>query len=88
MIIGNGIESIGDEAFHWSLETVYYGGTEEQWKDISIGLFNSNLTSATRYYYSETNPFECEGAVTEGNYWHYDTDGVTPVVWTKETTEA
>jgi hypothetical protein len=33
------------------------------------------LTSAKRYYYSETQP------TAEGNYWHYDTDGVTPVVW-------
>lgn len=40
------------------------------------------LTNATRYYYSETQPVE------EGNYWHYAEDGVTLVVWTKETTEA
>jgi hypothetical protein len=33
------------------------------------------LTSATRYYYSESQPTD------EGNYWHYSTDGVTPVVW-------
>ena len=30
------------------------------------------------YYYSETKP------TTDGDYWHYDTDGVTPVLWEKE----
>ena len=65
-----------------SLKTVYYGGTEENWDAISISGGNSMLTNATRYYYSETQPVE------EGNYWHYAEDGVTLVVWTKETTEA
>ena len=25
-----------------------------------------------------------DGTEYDGNYWHYDTDGVTPVVWKKE----
>ncbi len=41
-----------------------------------MGYSNSNLTSATRYYYSETTPTEA------GNYWHY-VDGV-PTPWTTE----
>ena len=65
--IGNGVTSIGDQTFDGcdSLSKVYYGGTAEDWADISIGYDNSNLTSATRYYYSETPPTD------EGNYWHY-----------------
>lgn len=31
--------------------------------------------STTIYYYSETEP------TTSGYYWHYDTDGITPIVW-------
>ena len=56
-----------------SLNTVYYTGTESEWNTISIGPYNSDLTNATRYYYSETAP------TTEGNYWHY-VDGEI-VVW-------
>ena len=74
--IGNSVTSIGDEAFNGciSLSTVYYNGTEEEWSGISIsGDYNYDLTDATRYYYSETEP------TTSGNYWHY-VDGV-PTPW-------
>ncbi len=66
-----------------ALTSVYYKGTETGWNNMSIDNDgNSYLTSAMRYYYSENNPFEGESAVEDGNYWHYDTDGKTPVVWT------
>lgn len=59
-----------------SLDTVYYLGTEEEWSESGLeGTIHENLSSATWYYYSETEPTE------EGNYWHYDSDGVTPVKW-------
>lgn len=59
-----------------SLDTVYYLGTEEEWSESGLeGTIHENLTSATWYYYSETEP------IKEGNYWHYDSDGVTPVKW-------
>ena len=48
------------------LQKVYYHGTAEEWNEISINSDNSNLTSATRYYYSETKP------EVEGNFWHYN----------------
>ena len=75
MTIGSGVTSIGYSAFDWcdSLTTVYYGGTETEWNAISIGSNNSYLTSAKRYYYSETQP------TTSGKYWHY-VDGV-PTKW-------
>ena len=74
---------IGSYAFNYcySLEVVYYGVTESDWEEIIIGRSNDDLTAATRYYYSETQPTE------EGNFWHYAEDGVTPVIWIKETTE-
>ena len=74
--ITDSVKSIDSSAFYGctSLTTVYYGGTEEDWNaKITIGSYNSKLTSATRYYYSKTEP------TTVGNYWHY-VDGV-PTVW-------
>ena len=41
---------------------------------------NSILRDAKVYYYADSMPEE-----NEGDYWHYDADEVTPVVWKKET---
>ena len=73
--IPSSVTNIGESGFAncHSLTTVYYTGTESEWNTISIGPYNSDLTNATRYYYSETAP------TTEGNYWHY-VDGEI-VVW-------
>jgi len=32
-------------------------------------------SSSAIYFFSSTEPTE------EGNYWHYDTDGKTPIIW-------
>ena len=50
--IGNSVTSIGNWAFDGcsGLTTVFYAGTEEQWKAIAIGSNNSSLTSAARVY--------------------------------------
>ena len=88
VIIGNGVTSIGDSVFYdcSGLKTVFYKGTAEQWKQISIVDSNSPLTGATRYYYSETEPsLNADGTAYNGNYWHYDSDGKTPFIWKKET---
>lgn len=84
IVIPDNVTSIGTHAFYGctSLDVVYYGGTESDWAEISIGDSNNDLTAATRYYYSETQPTE------DGNFWHYAEDGVTPVIWTKETDES
>ena len=70
VVIGDSVTSIYN-AFYGcsSLTNVYYKGTASDWSGISIGSYNTNLTSATRYYYSETEP------ATTGNYWHYDENG-------------
>ena len=71
VVIPDSVQSIGYRAFEScdSLTSVYYKSTAEEWKEISIDSSNSNLTSATRYYYSEKAPTE------EGNYWYYDENG-------------
>lgn len=79
LTIGKNVVSIGSYAFeNSSLTSVYYGGTQEDWENIDIDTGNTNLTSATRYYYVEN---ESDLPADNGNYWHY-VDGV-PTVWTK-----
>ena len=50
--ISDSVTSIGSCVFEYcsGLKTVFYAGTEEQWKAISIGSYNSSLTSATIVY--------------------------------------
>jgi hypothetical protein len=75
--IPKSVKKVAENAFSncKKLTSVFYVGLSTDWDSISISYGNKPLTSATKYYYSETEPLE------EGNYWHYDTDGVTPVVW-------
>ncbi|MCM1195201.1 MAG: leucine-rich repeat domain-containing protein, partial [Firmicutes bacterium] len=75
--IPDSVQTIGYRAFHYcsNLSKVYYEGSSDDWDKIEVGNYNGSLTSATRYYYSESEPTE------EGNFWHYDTDGVTVVEW-------
>ena len=69
--IGNSVTSIDHFAFVFcnNLTSVYYKGTSSEWSAIEIGSSNPPLTTATRYYYSETKP------ISPGNYWHYDANG-------------
>ena len=50
--IPESVTSIGDDAFYWcdSLTDVYYTGSKVKWNKISIGDYNSYLTSATIHY--------------------------------------
>ena len=50
--IPKSVTSIDRYAFNWcdKLEDVYYPGTEEEWKNISIGQYNYYLTRATIHY--------------------------------------
>lgn len=85
--ISDSVTSIGKNAFFYcnSLSTVYYGGTAEEWADIIIdSTGNDKLTSATVYYYSETEPALNEDETAyDGNYWHFVEGEI--VIWVKET---
>ena len=52
LIISNSVTSIGDSAFWgcYKLDDVYYAGSEDEWKAISIGSSNSSLKNATIHY--------------------------------------
>ena len=79
--IPNSVTSIGYGAFYDcdSLTSVYYKGTAEEWSGINMDYYNTELTSATRYYYIEN---EADVPTDGGNYWHY-VDGV-PTSWVVE----
>ena len=78
VIIPNNVVNIGVLAFYEcnNLTNVFYKGTAEDWSSIIIG--ESALSSVIDlYYFTESEPAD------DGNYWHYDTDGKTPVIWEK-----
>ena len=81
-MLPDSLTAIDNSAFYDcdSIEKVYYGGTEEQWWALEN---DGNIYYDDLYFYSETYPFE--NSFDEGQYWHYADDGVTPVIWTKET---
>lgn len=86
IVVSSNLNTIGRYAFHGcdELETLLYVGTSEQWDEISIDIYNEMFVNAIRYYYSESEPaLNSTGTAYDGNYWHYDTDGITPKIWNK-----
>ncbi len=72
IVIGTSVTSVGADNFEQyvsPLQRVFYEGTQAQWNSIAISGNNQKLTSAQKYFYSETRP------TTSGNYWHYDSNG-------------
>ncbi len=87
VVIGKKLAVINDQAFEECerIEKVYYRGNASQWSQIYIqeriseyaGLDNTDLTTAKRYYYVES---EADVPSDGGRYWHYDENG-NPVLW-------
>ena len=52
VVIGDSVTTIGDEAFYYcdAISDVYYTGSEEEWKAITISSHNDDLTNATIHY--------------------------------------
>lgn len=81
IVIGKKLTEVDSMAFYssYSVKNVYYAGTSEEWSQITFesdaaGDYNSSVKSATRLYYSDTEPTD-----TDYKYWHY-VDG-TPTAW-------
>ena len=55
---------------------IYYLGTETEWNE-QVEIFPA-FKKGTHYFYVEN---EADLPADGGNYWHYDLDGKTPVVW-------
>ena len=84
VVMGRGVTSVGALAFDYSkIGAVCYKGDAEDWAKIDFGTYNTQLEDATMYYYAETNPYEVNPS-DSNRYWHYHTDGVTPLSWKKE----
>ena len=77
VVIPNSVKNIVSYAFYhcYMLNTVYYEGTAEEWRGVSVSKSGNDIVNAEVYYYSESAP------AGEGNYWHYAADGVTPEKW-------
>ncbi len=76
VIIPESVTTIATYAFSFcsQLNTVYYGGTAEDWETMVMTSYHASLMNATVYYYAP------DGAPdAEGNYWRY-VDGV-PTPW-------
>ena len=78
VVIRGKITTISSGAFGGcsNLTAVYYAGTQAEWENISIDTYrneNKYLISATKYYYSETQPTD-----TTYKYWHYVDGVLTP----------
>lgn len=79
--IPDGVTEISDYAFLGctALSRIYYAGTQEKWEALGVAI----RSNPTVYYYSETEPASAEnGAVYDGNYWHYVNGEI--VIWVKE----
>lgn len=65
---------------------IYYKGTDEAYWSTKISVSGDNndrFFNADFYYYSETQPTEeqLNSEISKGKYWHYATDGCTPLIW-------
>ncbi len=85
LTIGNSVTTIGDEAFSFCnrLENISYSGTQEQWKKITIGSNNEDLTSAAIYYDSIWLPV-ISGECGDSLIWELQENGLLKIAGTGE----
>ncbi|MCD8194738.1 MAG: leucine-rich repeat protein [Coprobacillus sp.] len=71
VILPDSLQSLGSGTFN-TLNTVYYGGTAEQWELVDTDtVFSTTIPNCKIYYYSETQASGC---------WYYGEEG-TPTLW-------
>ena len=82
VILGKGIKNVGSAAFYGcTIYTVYYKGTQDDWKNIAFESLNDPVSkNADVAYYRADDP----SASGLPLYWHYAEDGITPVIWDKK----
>lgn len=82
VILGSGIKNISFRAFYnnnKNLKLCYKGTLEDRNNNnLQIGNDNPSLT-----YYSESNPYDINSNDFR-SYWHYDVDGETIILWSKQ----
>lgn len=86
IVLSENIRQISGGAFAncLSLSEIFYHGTRQAWEEVDVTADNTEWSHATVYYYSEQEPPLGDGQTGyDGNYWHYDDDDVTPVIWNK-----
>lgn len=68
--IPNSIKNIGSFAFEYcdNLKNVFYCGTEEEWNNISIDSYNTDLTNAIRNYHNYTTVTETMPSCIENGH--------------------
>ena len=59
-------------------EAIYYKGDARKWAAIDKSSAGEGFNDAKVYYYAAQMP-----EANEGDYWHYDEDEKTPLVWKK-----
>ena len=81
VVLPSEITYIGRDIFKGCsiFEAIYFKGNAQQWSTLDKSKAGEVFNDAKVYYYADPMPEE-----NEGEYWHYDMDEVTPVVWRKE----
>lgn len=75
------VTSIGDSAFLEcpNLTDVYYSGTKDEWKEISIGYGNDSLENATIHYAEMDDNNPSSGKCGENLTWTLDDSGILTI---------
>lgn len=69
-----------DLLFEFSaLKDIYFEGSKDEWEAAGFYYY----ANYSYYFYAEENPYDNGIADDQYFYWYYDTDGQTPIVWTK-----
>ena len=87
VVIPEGIYYLYDGAFNGcsSLAKVYYEGTETDWNSLISRYGNGDISGATVYYYTDSEPeLNAEGTAYVGSYWYYVDGVVTEWVYEAE----
>lgn len=61
------------------LRNIYFEGSLDEWEAAGFYYY----ANYSYYFYAEENPYDNGIADDQYFYWYYDTDGQTPIVWTK-----